>query len=60
MIAILVASIVSAAAMVVLLKVFGTKRKEIDSTSEGEAVYVDAAARREVQQRGLGKMFAFK
>jgi MFS family permease len=63
MIAILVASIVSAAAMVVLLKVFGTKRKDegsVDSTSEGEAVYIDGAARREVQQRGLGRMFAFK
>ncbi|KAH4913011.1 hypothetical protein HBI80_000760 [Parastagonospora nodorum] len=63
MIAILVASIVSAAAMVVLLKVFGTKRKDEgsgDSTSEGEAVYIDGAARREVQQRGLGRMFAFK
>jgi MFS family permease len=60
MIAILVASIVSSAAMVVLLKIFGTKPKHVSSASEGEAEYVDAAARRELQQRGLGRMFAKK
>jgi MFS family permease len=61
MIAILCASIVSAAAMVLLLKIFGNNtRQPVDSTSEGEAVYVDAAARREVQQRGLGRLFSSK
>ncbi|KAF2030210.1 high affinity nicotinic acid plasma membrane permease-like protein [Setomelanomma holmii] len=63
MIGILCASIVSAASMVVLLKVFGNnKAKQLssaNSTAEGEAVYVDGAARREVQQRGLGRMFRF-
>jgi hypothetical protein len=47
--------------MVVLLKMFGNdKAKQISSassTSEGEAGYIDGAARREVQQRGLGRMF---
>jgi MFS family permease len=64
MIGILCASIVSAASMVVLLKIFGiNKTKQISSassTTEGEAVYVDGAARREVQQRGLGRMFCFR
>jgi MFS family permease len=61
MIAILVASIISAAAMVVLLKVFGTKPKHAtNSTSEGEADFVDGAARRELQQRGLGRLFSSK
>ncbi|OAL02328.1 high affinity nicotinic acid plasma membrane permease-like protein [Phaeosphaeriaceae sp. SRC1lsM3a] len=59
MIAILCASIVSAAAMVVLLKIFGpNKRTQVNG--EGEDVYVDGAARREVQQRGLGRMFSFR
>jgi MFS family permease len=61
MVGILCASITAAATMVVLLKVFGNdKAKQISSassTSEGQAVYVDGAARREVQQRGLGRMF---
>ncbi|KAH7337920.1 high affinity nicotinic acid plasma membrane permease-like protein [Pyrenochaeta sp. MPI-SDFR-AT-0127] len=64
MIGILCASIVSAASMVVLLKVFGnSKAKQMSSassTSEGEGVYIDGAARREVQQRGLGRMFCFR
>ncbi|KAI4910936.1 hypothetical protein J4E90_007193 [Alternaria incomplexa] len=64
MIAILCASILSAGSMVVLLRVFGNgKGKQISSassTSEGEAAYVDGAARREVQQRGLGRMFCFR
>jgi MFS family permease len=63
MIAILVASIVSSAAMVLLLRVFGNKVKHVstaNSTDEGEATFVDGAARREVQQRGLGRMFLFK
>ncbi|KAF1849061.1 high affinity nicotinic acid plasma membrane permease-like protein [Cucurbitaria berberidis CBS 394.84] len=64
MIGILCGSILSAASMVILLKIFGiSKAKQISSassTSEGEAVYVDGAARREVQQRGLGRMFCFR
>lgn len=64
MIGILCASILSAASMVVLLKVFGNpKAKQVSSassTSEGEGGYVDGAARREVQQRGLGRMFCFR
>jgi MFS family permease len=64
MIAILCASILSAGSMVVLLKMFGdNKGKQVSSassTSEGEAAYVDGAARREVQQRGLGRMFWFR
>lgn len=63
MIGILCASILSAASMVLLLKMIGNnKGKQISSassTSEGEAVYVDGAARREVQQRGLGRMLCF-
>jgi hypothetical protein len=61
MIGILCLSILSAVTMVVLLKLFGNdKAKQISSassTSEGEAGYIDGAARREVQQRGLGRMF---
>jgi MFS family permease len=64
MIGILCGSIMSAASMVVLLKVFGNnKAKQISSassTTEGEGVYEDGAARREVQQRGLGRMFCFR
>ena len=64
MIGILGVSILSAASMVVLLKVFGNdKAKQVSSassTSEGEAIYLDGAARREVQQRGLGRMFCFR
>lgn len=64
MIAILCASIISSAAMVVLLKVFGNnKAKQTSSANpndESEATYVDGAARREVQQRGLGRMFSFR
>jgi MFS family permease len=61
MIGILCSSILAAATMVVLLKVFGNdKTKQISSassTSEGEAGFIDGAARREVQQRGLGRMW---
>lgn len=64
MVGILCASILSAATMVVLLKKFGNARAKqtssASSTSEGEAVYADGAARREVQQRGLGRMFCFQ
>ncbi|KAF1836524.1 high affinity nicotinic acid plasma membrane permease-like protein [Decorospora gaudefroyi] len=64
MIGILCGSILSAASMVMLLRVFGSssRAKQISSassTSEGETGYVDGAARREVQQRGLGRMFCF-
>lgn len=53
MIGILCASIASAVVMVVLLRVFGNGRKKAD----GEQVFADGAARREVQQRGFGNMF---
>lgn len=54
MIGILCASILAAAAMVVLLKVFGdTKGSRSDVADE----FVDGAARREQQQRGLRKLF---
>ncbi|ORY03058.1 high affinity nicotinic acid plasma membrane permease-like protein [Clohesyomyces aquaticus] len=63
MVGILCGSILSAATMVVLLRAFGNDRaKQISSASsatEGEAEYIDGAARREVQQRGLGRMFCF-
>lgn len=60
MIGILCGSILAAALMVVLLKFFGNGRKQISgasSTMEGGDGFVDGAARREVQQRGLGRMF---
>lgn len=64
MIGILCGSIISAVAMVVLLKIFGNpKAKQISSassTTEGEAPFVDGAARREMHQRGLGRMFCFR
>jgi MFS family permease len=59
MIAILCVSILSSAAMVLLLKIFGnppsTKLYDNDSVSEFE----DGAARRETQQRGFGKLSAW-
>lgn len=61
MIGILCASILSAGSMVLLLRLFGndkTKRSTASSTTEDD--YVDGAARREVQQRGLGKMFRIR
>jgi hypothetical protein len=63
MIGILCVSILSAAAMVVLLRVFGNsqaKHSSASSTNEGEGAYIDGAARREEQQRGLGRMLWFK
>lgn len=61
MVGILCLSILSAAVNAVLLKVFGNKRgKQISSgssTSEGEGVIVDGAARRELQERGLGRLW---
>ncbi|PSN71974.1 MFS general substrate transporter [Corynespora cassiicola Philippines] len=64
MIGILCGSILSAGVMQLLLRIFGNPRvKQISSassTSEGEAAFIDGAARREVQQRGLGRMFCFR
>jgi MFS family permease len=64
MIGILCASILAAATMVVLLRLLGDgKRKQVSSgssTTGGGDGYVDGAARREVQQRGLGRMFCFR
>jgi MFS family permease len=63
MVGILCGSILSAFILVVCLNMFGNsakKQSSASSTSEGEAVYVDGAARREVQQRGLGRMFCFR
>ena len=62
MVGILCLSILSAVAMTVLLKVVGNgpKAKQISSgssTSEGEGVIIDGAARREVHERGLGRMW---
>jgi len=64
MIGILCASILSAAVMVVLLRVFGNPpAKQVSSTSstvEAEGGYVDGAARREVQQRGFRRIRLFQ
>ncbi|KAF2817098.1 MFS general substrate transporter [Mytilinidion resinicola] len=61
MIGILCGSILAAGTMVVLLRFFGTpsakKFSSSTSTSEGEGVVIDGAARREVQQRGLGRLW---
>ncbi|OCL11204.1 high affinity nicotinic acid plasma membrane permease-like protein [Glonium stellatum] len=61
MIGILCGSILAAATMVFLLRFFGdsnTKKiSSTSSTSEGEGVIIDGAARREVQQRGLGRLW---
>ena len=62
MIGILGLSILSAFLMTVLLKVVGNgpKAKQISSgssTSGGDGVIMDGAARREVQERGLGRLW---
>ena len=61
MVGILCLSILSAVANTILLRLFGSKHsKQISSgssTSEGEGVIVDGAARREVQERGLGRLW---
>lgn len=61
MVGILGLSIVSAVTMTVLLKVVGNSpNKQVSSgssTSEAEGVVVDGAARREVHERGLGRMW---
>ena len=61
MIGILFLSILSAVVNTLLLRAFGSKRgKQISSgssTSEGEGIIVDGAARREIQERGLGRLW---
>ncbi|OCK81400.1 high affinity nicotinic acid plasma membrane permease-like protein [Lepidopterella palustris CBS 459.81] len=57
MIGILCGSILAAATMVLLLRFFGNsstkKPGSASSTNEGEGNFIDGAARRELQQRGL-------
>ena len=65
MIGILFLSILSSFVMTLLLRFVGNGpgAKQISSgssTSEGEGVIVDGAARREVQERGLGRMWWWK
>ncbi|KAL8927079.1 MAG: hypothetical protein Q9208_002625 [Pyrenodesmia sp. 3 TL-2023] len=65
MVGILCLSILSAAVMTLLLRSVGNgpNAKQISSgssTSEGEGVIVDGAARREVQERGLGRLWWFR
>ncbi|KAL8685011.1 MAG: hypothetical protein Q9224_006018, partial [Gallowayella concinna] len=62
MVGILCLSILSAAVMTLLLKYVGNgpSTKQVSSgssTSEGEGVIVDGAARRELQERGLGRLW---
>ncbi|KAI9671978.1 MAG: hypothetical protein M1817_002290 [Caeruleum heppii] len=61
MVGILCASIVSSVALTILLKVVdGRRGKEISSGSsmrEGEGPVMDGAARRELRERGLGKLW---
>jgi MFS family permease len=61
MVGILCGSVLSAAIMTILLKLVGNRpSKQMSSgssTSEGEGVIVDGAARREVHERGLRKLW---
>ena len=62
MVGILCLSILSAALMTVLLKVIGNgpRAKQVSSrssTSEAEGVLVDGAAKRELQERGFGRIW---
>jgi MFS family permease len=62
MVGILCSSILSAVVMTLLLRFVGNgpRAKQISSgssTSEGEGVIVDGAARRELQERGLGRLW---
>ncbi|KAL8992574.1 MAG: hypothetical protein Q9169_006996 [Polycauliona sp. 2 TL-2023] len=62
MVGILCLSILSAATMTLLLKYVGNgptakQASSGSSTSEGEGVVVDGAARRELQERGLGRLW---
>lgn len=65
MVGILVLSIVSSVVMTVLLKVFGNPPKKGKVLSSGSSAndvpeFQDGAARREVEQRGFGKLFGRK
>lgn len=65
MVGILCLSILSAAVMTLLLKYVGNgpSAKQVSSgssTSEGEGVIVDGAARRELQERGFGRLWWFR
>ena len=62
MVGILALSILSAIAMTLLLRYVGNnpRAKQVSSgssTSDGEGVIVDGAARREVNERGLGRLW---
>ena len=62
MVGILCLSILSAAVMTVLLRYVGNRpsAKQVSSgssTSEGEGIIVDGAARRELQERGFGRLW---
>jgi hypothetical protein len=56
MIGILCGSILAAGTMVILLRIFGDGMSRDGNGGE----FVDGAARREIQQRGFGKMLRFK
>ncbi|PVH91075.1 high affinity nicotinic acid plasma membrane permease-like protein [Periconia macrospinosa] len=62
MIGILCASIVAAAVMVVSLRLFGNEKRRgaKQQDNDDDDGFVDGAARREVKQRGLGRMFRFR
>jgi hypothetical protein len=59
MVGILVLSILAAVANTILLKVTGDKGKQVSSGSStsGEAPPMDGAARRELQETGLGRLW---
>ena len=62
LVGILCLSILSSIVMTILLKVVGNnpRAKQLSSrssTAEGEGVVMDGAARRELQQRGFGRMW---
>ncbi|KAI9849840.1 MAG: hypothetical protein M1837_000054 [Sclerophora amabilis] len=60
MVGILCASILASLLQTILLKKFGsgpTKLSSASSTTDGESAYIDKAAEREQQQRGLGRLF---
>lgn len=62
MVGILCASLLSAATMTILLKLFpgraaGKKVSSASSTSEAESEFMDGAARRELHERGFGRLW---
>ncbi|KAI9738200.1 MAG: hypothetical protein M1834_008698 [Cirrosporium novae-zelandiae] len=60
MVGILCGSILSSIVMTVLLKLFGNKPKNLSnggSTTEAEGAIVDGAARRELEERGIGRLW---